>query len=117
MSFSATIHKDNLVAPFVQIRNEDWQRAIKAMTHSEFAMFLCLSSNADGYHCKLSAEQFEQITGFKKSMYYEAIKSLKSKGYLVEDCNGITHFLINPLRDYGITLKKQSFGVVFGNNF
>ena len=107
------IHKGETETPFLQIGNKDWQRAIKTLNFGEFALYLFLASNANGYKCDLSLKSFEEATGFKKSTYYDAIKRLQASGYLVEDCNSQLHFFADPLRDYGITLKSQNFGEFF----
>ncbi|MBP3941526.1 MAG: hypothetical protein J6D00_08580 [Christensenellaceae bacterium] len=108
-----TIQKGKTEMPFFQISHEDWQNAIKTLNFGEFALYLYLAGNADGDKCSLNLKSFEEATGFKKSTYYAAIKRLQALGYLVEDCNGKWHFLANPLRDYGITPKKQNFGETF----
>ena len=107
------IQKGTSETPFLQISNDDWQSAVKTLNLGEFALYLFLASNTDGYKCDLSLKSFEEATGFKKSTYYDAIKRLQALGYLVEDCNGELNFFANPLRDYGITLKKQNFGEIF----
>lgn len=77
------VTKTECQSGFLKIGNEQWQEAIKAMTMSEFALYLYLASQSE--ECiALTKQAYERATGFKKTTYYDAIAKLKKLGYLTE---------------------------------
>ena len=108
------ITKTDYQSGFLKIGNDEWQEAIKAMTMSEFALYLFLASQSE--ECiTLTKQAFESTTGFQKTAYYDAISKLKKLGYLIEKYNGELYFSTAPIRNDGSEPqhKEQYFGEVF----
>ena len=108
------ITKTEYQSGFLKIGNDEWQEAIKAMTMSEFALYLFLASQSE--ECiTLTKQAFESATGFQKTAYYDAISKLKKLGYLIEKYNGELYFSTAPFRNDGSEPrhKEQYFGEVF----
>lgn len=52
---------------------------------ASFALYLYLLRDAPGFKRNLYKVDFEKITGYKKTAYYNAVQELKDKGYLIQD--------------------------------
>ena len=48
------IHKQKYKDYFLQIGISEWQQAVREMNKGEFALYLYLAGNADGFHLELS---------------------------------------------------------------
>lgn len=77
------IHKQKYKDYFLQIGISEWQQAVREMNKGEFALYLYLAGNADGFHLELSQQAFENATGYKKTAFHDAVKKLVNLGYLV----------------------------------
>lgn len=78
---------------------EDWKAAIKQehLTLSEFSLYLFLAEhNKESFD--LDRKMFEDATGYKKTSYNDAIRSLKDKGYLIQKSENCFAFYTTPLR-------------------
>lgn len=93
------VHKSKYNSHFLQIGISEWQEAIKAMCQSEFALYLYLAGNADGFNLELSQKAFENATGYKKSSYHDALKKLERLGYLIQMQGNIWEFYTSPRRN------------------
>ena len=66
--------------------NDHWQKAVKKenLTYSAFCLYLFLSGHDNKEKIDMNKEIFEKGTGYKKTSYCEAIRTLKEKGYLIQ---------------------------------
>lgn len=85
----------------LQISNDEWQEARRSMTYSEFTLYLYLAGMKNGYNAMPTQKEFEEITGIKKTAYYDAIKRLKEMGYLVQMQDNLSMFYCRPFRSDG----------------
>lgn len=76
------IQKQKYVDNFLQVGNDEWQRAARELTGSAFKLYLYLAGNKDGYDLALSQKAVENATGLSKNTYHQAVKELSEKGYL-----------------------------------
>lgn len=76
------IQKQKYVDNFLQVGNDEWQRAARELTGSTFKLYLYLAGNRDGYDLALSQKAVEDATGISKNTYHRAVEELESKGYL-----------------------------------
>ena len=110
------IHKPKYRENFLQIGIDEWQTAVKIMTKCEFALFLYLAGNADGFNLELSRQAFENATGYKKTAYSDAVNKLIQLGYIVHKGGNFYHFYTSPLRESERAPKSDfSFGLSGGN--
>ena len=106
------VHKSKYNSHFLQIGISEWQEAIKAMCQSEFALYLYLAGNADGFNLELSQKAFENATGYKKSSYHDALKKLEQLGYLIQIQGNVWEFYTSPRRDSGQLPRNKTFDEV-----
>lgn len=52
---------------------------------ASFALYLYLLRDAPGFKRNLYKVDFEKLTGYKKTAYYDSLKELKAYGYLVQE--------------------------------
>lgn len=88
-----TIHREMPKKNFLQLKNENWQNAIKDLQDPyAFVLYIYLASNADGYSLDLSPAHIKEATGMSRSTYYKKIKLLKEKGYVTTQGSATLHF-------------------------
>ena len=110
------IHKPKYRENFLQIGIDEWQAAVKVMTKCEFALYLYLAGNTDGFNLELSRQAFENATGYKKTAYNDAVNKLIQLGYIVHKGGNFYHFYTSPLRERERAPKSDfSFGLSGGN--
>lgn len=76
------IQKQKYVDNFLQVGNDEWQRAARELSGSAFKLYLYLCGNKDGYDLALSQKAVEDATGLSKNTYHRAVEELESNGYL-----------------------------------
>lgn len=76
------IQKQRYIDNFLQVGNDEWQRAARELTGSAFKLYLYLAGNRDGYDLALSQKAVEDATGLSKNTYHRAVEELEAKGYL-----------------------------------
>ena len=86
------VHKPKYDGNFLQISKQEWQEARKVLNYSEFALYLYLAGHKDGYRLELSQKAVENAIGIKKTAYHDAIKKLKTLGFLTEAYGNILDF-------------------------
>ena len=104
------IHKPKYRENFLQIGIDEWQAAVKVMTKCEFALYLYLAGNADGFNLELSRQAFENATGYKKTAYSDAVNKLIQLGYIVHKGGNFYHFYTSPRRESERTPRPNIFG-------
>ena len=110
------IHKTKYKENFLQISIDEWQAAVRKMNLSEFALYLYLAGNANGFNLELSRQDFENATGYKKTAYNDAVKKLIKLGYLIQKQGNIYDFYTSPRRESERAPKSNfSFGLSGGN--
>lgn len=67
---------------FLQVGNDEWQRAARELSGSAFKLYLYLAGNKDGFELALSQKAVEDTTGLSKNTYHRAVEELETKGYL-----------------------------------
>ena len=67
------------------IFNDHWQKAVKKdhLNYSAFCLYLFLSGHENKEMIEIDKEIFEVSTGYKKTAYNDAIRTLREKGYLI----------------------------------
>lgn len=78
------IHKDYNENNTDIVKVENCQRAFKALTPSAFGIWLMLAEGKEGDEKILSATRVEEKIGIKKTAYWQAIRQLKEKNYLLD---------------------------------
>ena len=93
------------------IPKDCWQRAVKKerLTYSEFCLYLYLASHEDNEVVDLALEKFEKDTGYKKTSYNDAIRTLRKKGFLTQIYENRYEFHLTPLRIDG-EVPQYMFG-------
>ena len=81
----------------MQIGLDEVRIAGKVLNFSAFKLYLLLAGNRDNYELEMTPDLFEEITGGKKSSYYDAISLLKEHKYLVEKTKGEFIFNTTPM--------------------
>lgn len=71
------------------------------MTRSELCLYLFLANHADKEHIDLNKEVFEDATGYKKTAFNDAVRTLKAKGYLIQVSEHQFVFYTAPFRFNG----------------
>ena len=92
------IRKPKYTENFLQIGIYEWQEARRVMTYTEFALFLYLAGNRDGYCLELSQVAVKNATGMGKTSYYDAVNKLIKLGYLVQKHGNYYEFHTTPVR-------------------
>lgn len=77
------VHKPRLSNNFLSIANDDWMTANKQLTPYGLQLYLYLAANADGYQFALSPEHAEQSAGIRRTTFYDYLRMMEIKGYLV----------------------------------
>lgn len=77
------IHKPRLSNNFLSIANDDWMTANKQLTPYGLQLYLYLAANANGYQFGLSQEHAEQSAGIRRTTFYDYLRLMEIKGYLV----------------------------------
>ena len=96
---------------FLAIPSEHWTNAIKSehLTFSAFCLYLYLANHKDQERINLNREMYEASTGYKKTSYNDAIRTLISKGFLVQVADHLYDFHTAPYRVNG-EIPKYMFG-------
>lgn len=81
----------------MQIGVDEVRIAGKVLTFTAFKLYLLLAGNRDNYELEMNPALFEEITGGKKSSYYESINLLKEHKYLIENAKGELIFNTTPM--------------------
>jgi hypothetical protein len=93
--------------PFLQIRNDEWQRAARELTGAAFKLYIYLAANADGFDLALSKEDVMNCTGIKSDAYYDSFNLLVTKGYLVKVQGNIYNFYTYLEKPEEVIWKNQ----------
>ena len=88
---------------FLQVGNDEWQRAARELSGSAFKLYLYLAGNKDGFELALSQKAVEDTTGLSKNTYHRAVEELETKGYLSSTKGNVYVFL--ALSIWGISPK------------
>ena len=70
---------------FLQVGNDEWQRAARELSGSAFKLYLYLAGNKDGFELALSQKAVEDTTGLSKNTYHRAVEELETN-----DCGDAT---------------------------
>ena len=76
------IQKPEYEKNYLQVGNNEWQKAGKILTYAAFKIYLYLAGNKNGFDLALSQKAVEQTLGVSKATYHTAIQELESRGYL-----------------------------------
>lgn len=75
---------------------KDTFKAYQTLTPATFGLYLLLLKDNANHTKPLYRVEFENLTGKKKTVYYEALKELKNKGYLIQEADGGARWLFYP---------------------
>lgn len=81
---------------FLQVGNDEWQRAARELSGSAFKLYLYLAGNKDGFELALSQKAVEDTTGLSKNTYHRAVEELETKGYLSSTKGNVYVFSPSP---------------------
>lgn len=90
------IHKPRLSNNFLTIANDDWMTANKQLTPYGLQLYLYLAANANGYQFGLSQEHAEQSAGIRRTTFYDYLRLMEIKGYLVWRGGSTYDFYTSP---------------------
>ena len=76
------IQKSQYEKNYLQIGNDEWQKAGRILTYAAFKLYLYLAGNKDGFDLALSQKAVEHTIGISKATYHTAIQELESRGYI-----------------------------------
>lgn len=76
------VQKPEYEKNYLQVGNNEWQKAGKILTYAAFKIYLYLAGNKNGFDLALSQKAVEQTLGVSKATYHTAIQELESRGYL-----------------------------------
>ena len=68
---------------YLQVGNDEWQKAGRILTYAAFKLYLYLADNKDGFDLALSQKAIEQTLDISKATYHTAVQELESRGYLI----------------------------------
>lgn len=57
-------------------------KAYRELSPAGFGLYMMLLKDSPGFSRDLYKVEYERLTGKKKTVYYDALKNLKDKGYL-----------------------------------
>ena len=80
---TATIQRETPKNNYVKINTDSIAEAMKALTATEFQVWLYLAKNQNGIEWEISPQAACNEWGIKISSFHKAIASLKRMGYLV----------------------------------
>ena len=81
---------------FLQVGNDEWQRAARELSGSAFKLYLYLAGNKDGFELALSQKAVEDTTGLSKNTFHRAVEELEAKGYLSSTKGNVYVFSPSP---------------------
>lgn len=90
------IQKRSYEDNFLQVGNDEWQRAARDLSGSALKLYLYLAGNKDGYDLALSQKAVENATGLSKNTYHRAVEELETKGYLSCTKGNVYAFSTSP---------------------
>ena len=76
------IQKSQYEKNYLQVGNDEWQKASRILTYAAFKLYLYLADNKDGYDLALSQKAVENAIGISKATYHTAVQELESRGYI-----------------------------------
>ena len=91
-----TIHKEPLNGNYLGINKDVLFEACKRLTPYEFMMYIYLACNRDNYKLRLSQSAVNSAIGMPRSTYYDQVKNIINKGYLVENQGNRYDFYERP---------------------
>lgn len=83
------VHRERAIAPFLGIKNDNWQYALRDLGPYAFQLYLYCAANADNFTFALSPVAVRQAIGMARSTYRDQFDKMVDKGYLVPS-NGNT---------------------------
>lgn len=90
------VHKPHSTSNFLMVDNDEWMQANKILTPYGLQLYLFLAANRDGYQFALSPEYAEQSVGIRRTTFYEYLRRLEIKGYLVWRHGNVYDFYTSP---------------------
>lgn len=94
------IHREAPTSNFLGILNENWQAACRDLGAHATILYLYLASNKNNFELALSPKAVENAIGMPRSTYYDQLKKLTEKGYLIQERGNKYHF-------YEVAQKKN----------
>lgn len=81
-----TIVKTNMIPPFLQVNENDWQEAFRRLSPSGFGLYLYLAQNSNGYHLEYSPTAISNSGLMSKGTATKARQELEREGYIENGC-------------------------------
>lgn len=94
------INNENGNSDMLTLPRYNWQKAIKEehLTRSAICLYLFFANHKDQERVALDRKTFEEATGNKRTAYYNAVRALKAKGYLIQVSENNYNFYTVPQR-------------------
>lgn len=92
---------------YFSIKKEVCEQAIANLNRSSIALFFYLYANKEGYEIYLSPKEFCDKYGISQTQYYEAVKKLIEKKYLVEKSTNIYEFHSIPKKSISLVIPNE----------
>ena len=86
--------------------------ANKDLTPYGLQVYLYLAANADGYEFGLSPEHAKEVAGIARTTFYDYLKLLEIKGYLVWRRGNVFDFYTSPRPKNERTYPEQRNGKI-----
>ncbi len=102
------IHKEPLNKNFLSINLDVLREACQRLTAYELKLYLYLASNMDGYNLALSQVAVTNAVNLPRSTYYDQVKNLVNKGYLVDRGGNKYDFYEIPQRDLKSSIVRDA---------
>lgn len=83
------------------------ERVFRELNRSGIALFFYLYNNKEGYELFLSSKEFCDKYGVSQTQYYEAVKKLIEKNYLVEVFRNVYEFHAIPVEITPVILPME----------
>lgn len=104
---TVTIHKEPLNKNFLSINLDVLREACQRLTAYELKLYLYLASNKDNYNLALSQVAVTNAVNLPRSTYYDQVKNLVNKGYLVNRGGNKYDFYEIPQNDLKSSVVRE----------
>lgn len=105
---TVTIHKEPLNKNFLSINLDVLREACMRLTPHELKLYIYLASNANNYNLALSQVAVTEAVNLPRSTYYDQVKNLINKGYLVQRSGNHYDFYELPQTTMKSSIVRES---------
>lgn len=92
---------------YFAMKKDVCEQAFSNLNKSSIALFFYLYANKEGYEMYLSSKEFCEKYGISQTQYYEAVKKLIEKRYLVEVKPNVYEFYSTPKKSISLVIPNE----------